>query len=77
MKCVICKNGDTEEGTTTITLVKNNSTIIFKQVPAMICDNCGEQYVAGDITKNLLKNADTIINSGVEIDVRNFQLSAA
>jgi YgiT-type zinc finger domain-containing protein len=77
MKCVICKNGDTEEGLTTIILEKNNSTVIFKKVPAMVCDNCGEKYLDGIITKNILKNANNIVNSGVEIDVRNYQLSAA
>lgn len=77
MKCVICKNGDTVESFTTVTLEKNNSTIIFKYVPAMVCDNCGEKYVDGNITKEILKNAKIIAESGVEIDVRNYQLSAA
>lgn len=77
MECVICKNGETKVGITTITLVKKSSTIIFKQVPALVCDNCGEKYVDGKITKKLLDNATVIVNSGVEIDVRNYQLNAA
>jgi len=77
MKCVICKHGETIQGMTTVTLEKNNSTIIFKQVPAFICDNCGEKYVDADITKELLRNATDIINNGVEVDIRNFKLNAA
>jgi len=77
MKCVICKNGETRQGVTTITLEKNDSTIVFKNVPAMVCDNCGEKYVDGAITKNLLNKAQNIVNSGVEVDIRNYNLSAA
>jgi len=77
MKCLICKNGETKHGFTTITLEKKDSTIIFKNVPAMVCDNCGEKYVDGAVTKNLLSKAKDIVNSGVEVDIRNYNLSAA
>ena len=43
MNCVICKNGTTAEGFVTVTL-QRNSSIIIKNVPAEICDNCGEFY---------------------------------
>ena len=38
MKCMICKHGETNEGTTTVTLERWNSTIVFKEVPTQICD---------------------------------------
>lgn len=77
MKCVICKNGETSEGLTTVTLEKNGSTVVFKQVPAFVCDNCGEKYVGGTITKKILSKAKEIIDNGVEVDIRNFKLNAA
>ncbi|MCF6341164.1 MAG: type II toxin-antitoxin system MqsA family antitoxin [Sulfurimonas sp.] len=76
MKCMICKHGETQEGTTTITLERGTSTIVFKDVPALVCDNCGEKYVEDKITKSLLKNANDIIKSGVEVDIRKFQIAA-
>jgi len=33
MTCVICKHGETTQGTTTVTLEKDGSTIVFKEVP--------------------------------------------
>ncbi len=54
MKCMICKHGETKQGTTTVTLEKGSSTIVFKEVPAQICDNCGEKYIDEATTKELL-----------------------
>ena len=77
MKCMICKHGETEEGFTTVTLEKNRSTIIFKHVPALICDNCGEKYIEDKVSASLLKNAQEIIKNGVLVDIREYKLSAA
>lgn len=77
MKCVICKHGETTEGETTVTLEKNGSTIVFKHVPALVCDNCGEAYVADAVTRKLLESAQAIVKSGAEVDVRDFGKSAA
>lgn len=77
MKCMICKHGETEKGFTTVTLEKNTSTIIFKHVPALVCDNCGEKYIEGKVSAELLEKAQEIIKNGVEVDIREYQLSAA
>lgn len=77
MKCMICKHGSTVDGTTTVTLEKNGATIIFKNVPAQICANCGEKYVDGMITKELLKRAQEIYQSGAQVDIREYTLTAA
>lgn len=76
MKCMICKHGETKKGTTTVTLEKDNSTIVFKEVPAHICDNCGEKYVDGSVTKELLKKAREIVKNGVEVDIRKYEIAA-
>ena len=73
MKCMICKNGETKDGFTTITLEKNGATLVFKNVPALVCDNCGEKYLAGKASKELLAKAKEIAKSGVEIDIRDYQ----
>ena len=76
MKCMICKHGETKEGTTTVTLERGNSTIVFKEVPAQICDNCGEKYIDESTTKELLKKARDIIKNGVEVDIRKYEMAA-
>ncbi len=76
MKCMICKHGETKKGTTTVTLEKDDSTIVFKEVPAHICDNCGEKYIDSSVTKELLKKARKIVESGVEVDIRKYKIAA-
>ena len=76
MKCVICKHGETKKGFTTVTLEKNGSTIVFKEVPALVCDNCGEKYIEDFVTKELLKKARDISKYGVEVDIRKYEKAA-
>ena len=45
MKCLICKQAETQPGVTTITLERDGLTLVVKQVPAQVCPNCGEAYV--------------------------------
>ncbi|HAF43991.1 MAG: type II toxin-antitoxin system MqsA family antitoxin [Lentisphaerota bacterium] len=72
MKCPICKHGNTHPGVASITLERGDSTVMFKSVPAEICDNCGEVYHDAKVTKSLLEQADLAAKSGVEIDVRRY-----
>ena len=73
MHCPLCRNGETRPGATTITLSKpGGATVVFKNVPADVCDNCGEAYVAEVVTATLLAQAQAATDAGVEIDVRSF-----
>ena len=72
MKCVVCKHGETQPGVTTVTLSRGNTTVVFKGVPAQICENCGEEYVDENITARLLAIAEEAARSGVQVDVRDY-----
>lgn len=72
MTCVICKNGSTKKGTTAVTFTKNELVIVFRNVPADICQNCGENYLDEDISKNLLSVANEAYKNGVKVDVRDY-----
>ncbi len=73
MKCVVCKQGETKEGVTTVTLTRGNTTAVFKEVPAAVCENCGEAYVDEEVTKELLKEAEEIAGENVQVDVRTYR----
>jgi YgiT-type zinc finger domain-containing protein len=72
MKCVICKNGKTAPARVTITLERGAATLVFKSVPASVCDNCGEQYVSEEVTRRLLREAENSVCDGVQVEIRGF-----
>ena len=72
MKCVVCKNGATKPGKTTITLEKDGATLVFKSVPAHVCNTCGEAYVNEDITERLLESAEEAARSGIQVEIRQY-----
>ncbi|MGB3207682.1 MAG: type II toxin-antitoxin system MqsA family antitoxin [Crinalium sp.] len=69
MQCVICKHGQTQVGLVTVTLERDNSIVIIKQVPADVCDNCGEYYLSDQIAGQVLQRAETAINNGAEVEI--------
>lgn len=72
MKCVICKRGETKPGASTLTLTRNGTTLVVKNVPAEVCSNCGEAYIDEGITARLLRTAEDAARAGVEVDVREY-----
>lgn len=72
MKCVICKNGYTSAGVTTVVLERNGTTLIFKMVPAEICDNCGEEFISASVNNSLLASANKAAEKGVDLEMLKF-----
>ena len=69
MKCVFCKHGVTRPGVTNMTLDRGSSIVLFREVPADICENCGEPYVSADVAKKLLARAEESFARGVDLEL--------
>ena len=67
MKCLICKTGETNPGTTTVTLERDNTVVVIKDVPAQVCDNCGEYYLAEDVSTRIYALAEEAVKRKVEV----------
>ncbi|MHB8471940.1 MAG: type II toxin-antitoxin system MqsA family antitoxin [Gammaproteobacteria bacterium] len=76
MKCVICKHGETRPGVASVTLERGKTTIVIRDVPAEICQNCGEAYHAEAVTETVLRQAEEAVRAGVEFDVRRYTQAA-
>jgi YgiT-type zinc finger domain-containing protein len=72
MKCVVCKQADTQAGVTTVTLERDGSTFVIREVPAQVCPNCGEDYVDSKVTTELLCTAERLSQAGAQVDVRRY-----
>ena len=72
MKCVVCKQAEVRAGKATVTLERDQITLVVKGVPARVCPNCGEQYVDEEVTKQLLETAEAAARAGVQVDIREY-----
>jgi len=72
MTCLVCKQGEMQPGTTTMTLERDNTTVVFKHVPAEVCDTCGEAYIDAATTRKLLSIVEDAVKAGVQVDVRSY-----
>jgi YgiT-type zinc finger domain-containing protein len=72
MNCIICREGQTAPGQATVTLQRNESTIIFKNVPAQVCSNCGEYYLSESVTDQLLTRTEVAVQNGAELEILRF-----
>jgi YgiT-type zinc finger domain-containing protein len=72
MNCVICKQGQTQAGLVTVTLERDGAIVVFKRVPAEVCENCGEYYLTDEVTGELLERAEEAITSGAEVEIRRY-----
>jgi YgiT-type zinc finger domain-containing protein len=69
MKCVICKVGKTAPGHTDVVFNVRGKTLVIRDVPAEVCDSCGEGYFNHDISLKLQAIADDAEDRGVELQV--------
>ena len=72
MTCIICKHGHTKPGFATVTLQRDKTIVIFKEVPAEICENCGEYYLTEEISGKILKYAEEAAQKGAEVEILKF-----
>ena len=63
MTYVICKTGETQPGTATVTLERDGAIVVIKGVPARLCKNCGEEYVKENVTARRLKTAEEAVRA--------------
>jgi len=50
---------------------------VFRDVPAQVCANYGEAYVSGEITAQLLGEAEEAVQARAQADVREVAPSPA
>lgn len=76
MKCTSCKTGDLKPGTTVIPYVQGRINILVKDVPAMVCDQCGAWYVDPDNLESVREIIHREAESGHEVSVITMKKAA-
>ena len=77
MTCTVCRHGETRPGATTVTFHRDGYTLVVNDVPADVCENCGEAYVDEAVTEQLLEMAAEARKAHATVLVRDFAPAAA
>jgi YgiT-type zinc finger domain-containing protein len=77
MICPVCRRGETQPGTSTVTLERGGLTFAVKGVPAMVCANCGEEYVDSEATERVLCMAQEAAAGGLGSGVHEYFAESA
>lgn len=72
MKCCICRHGETQPGFVTVTFERGGCTLLVKEVPAEVCENCGEHYTNEETSRALLARAENAMNENTILQVIHF-----
>lgn len=75
MKCLICKNGETQAGFATVVLQRRGNTLVIKDTPAEICENCGEYYLSDEVATRLYEQAEQSLRHGAEVEIGHYALA--
>ena len=62
-------------GRTTLTMERGEATIVFKDVPADMCDTCGEAYLDEDVSAAVYEEAEAAVEAGVQFAMRRWRSS--
>ena len=76
MSCTTCKMGTLRKGFATVTFNKNGSVVVFKNVPAQVCDTCQDFVVDEETARELLKLSSEEAIRGSEVSVINYKAAA-
>jgi YgiT-type zinc finger domain-containing protein len=72
MKCVICKTGETQAGKTIVTLHRGTTTVLIKDTPAEICENCGEYYLSEEVACRAYADAEAAAKRQAELEILHY-----
>jgi len=73
MTCAICKRGTLQSGQTLVSFERDGAVIVIREVPALICTTCGEEYIERDVMRSLSEVAAHASQHGQELSVQHYK----
>jgi YgiT-type zinc finger domain-containing protein len=65
MKCLACKHNHFRKGTTVLPIERGNTILLITDIPARICENCGETYIEEEIAQEVQDLANETLSGEV------------
>jgi YgiT-type zinc finger domain-containing protein len=57
---------------TAVVLQRDRATVVINDVPARVCENCGEDYVDEQVAERVLAAAEAAARPGVKVEIRDY-----
>ena len=72
MNCAVCRNGQVSTLVSTVTLQKEGTIMIVKEVPVNACQTCGAKYPDEIVQKRVENWAEAALKNHVEVIIRRY-----
>jgi YgiT-type zinc finger domain-containing protein len=72
MNCTTCTQGALRPGMGTFEVDHEGTKLTVKDVPALVCDRCGDEYFEGTIAAELIREAEQAARNGISSNVRQY-----
>ena len=72
MKCFFCKFGEVAPGKARAVFERNGVTVVIEDVPAEICDSCGEYYLSAEVAEVVHALAERALDKGGVANVMKY-----
>lgn len=75
MKCTLCKTGESHPGKVTVTVERAGHMFVARQVPALVCEDCGEYYLDEPTAHTLYRRAEDSFQRHAEVEIQTFAVA--
>jgi YgiT-type zinc finger domain-containing protein len=65
MKCLVCKYSRFKQGTTVLPIERGNAIVLITDIPARVCENCGETYLDEETAQEVQDLANETLSGEV------------
>lgn len=65
MKCLVCKHNRFKKGSTVLPIERGKSILLITDIPARVCENCGETYVDEEIAQDVQDLANNTLSGEI------------
>jgi YgiT-type zinc finger domain-containing protein len=74
--CFHCPEGEYKPGTTTRTLEDGDTVLVVKEVPALVCDKCGDAAFSEKVSERLEALITEAASTSVQFEVRHWRAAS-
>lgn len=76
MKCVNCKHGDMEQGTTAYFAQLETCYVIIENVPCLKCKQCGEVFYPASVAEKINEIIENVEKISSKIFIMDYSTAA-